>query len=411
MRNDGGCGRVAKTTAVKTLDSGPMGGLSGAAALARSRDIARMVTVDVGGTSADIGLVRDHRPVVDVFGSVHGLPLSFKFPSLRTAALGGGSVFQVADGGIQIGPESAGALPGPVCFGRGGDRPTLTDAALVAGYLDASRFAGGAIELQRELAVQAIADRIAAPLGLKDADAGAAAMIDAFASSLAEEITGVLAGQSWRSEDVVLVVFGGSGPLLACLVADRVGIREVIVPPASASFSALGVSFASLAHEQRAFVKCPVDARTWGDHVQVLRERASRDMFGEGVASAACNDRVRAYNENDGAEYVLKAAQAVPRAFREGAHRAVIEYEQAVRDSGREEFPVPQITSGAGTGGGQRPVLLGARSVLVPVIDAAAFRPGTAGHGPCVLESPYWSALLPAGWHWSDTELGVRLSR
>ncbi len=411
MRNDGGCGRVAKTTAVKTLDSGPMGGLSGAAALARLRDVSRMVTVDVGGTSADIGLVSDHRPVVDVSGTVHGLPLSFKFPALRTAALGGGSIFQVHDGVMRIGPESAGALPGPVCFGRGGEHPTLTDAALVAGYLDAGRFAGGAIEIQQDLAAQAIAERISGPLGLKDADAGAAAMIDAFAGRLAEEISGVLARQSWKAADVVLVVFGGSGPLLACLVADRIGVPQVVVPPASASFSALGVGFARLAHEYRAFVNCPVDVRTWGDHVDALRVRAGRDMFGEAVAAAACAGTVRAYDERDGTEHLLKDAQTMPRAFRGAARRAVVDYDFAARDSGRSEFPVPQNVAGAGTGGGDRPVLFGARSVVVPVIDAAALRPGTTGHGPCVLESPYWSAALPVGWHWSETALGVCLSR
>src|ERR1044071_3381162 len=198
MRNDSACGRVAKTTAVKTLDSGPMGGLSGAAALAKLAGESKLVTLDVGGTSADIGVVEAERPAMDLFGSVHGLPLSFSFPQLRTAALGGGSIFKVENGKIRIGPESAGALPGPACFGRGGNDPTLTDAALVAGYLDAKRFAAGAIALRQELAEKAIDERISKPLGLKGTAAGAAAMIDAFADRVAAEVAIVVEKRGWK---------------------------------------------------------------------------------------------------------------------------------------------------------------------------------------------------------------------
>jgi N-methylhydantoinase A/oxoprolinase/acetone carboxylase beta subunit len=412
MRNDGGCGRVAKTTAVKTLDSGPMGGLSGAGALSRLCNESKMITVDVGGTSADIGVVENQRPVVDLFGSVHSLPLSFSFPALRTAALGGGSLFRVRNGSIQIGPDSAGALPGPVCFGRGGELPTLTDASLVAGYLAPDRFAGGSIELRPDLADAAIADQIAAPLGLKGAQAGAWEMIQAFADQLAFEIRSALDQRSWTPEQTVLVSYGGSGPLLACMVADRVGLRQLIIPPASASFSALGVGFARLGHQYRALLARPVDERTWRDSAETARERAERDMFGEGVPASGCVGSKRLRAEADGIEYDLQDAAGVPAALAQGNGRVVFDYQSTFGASGLTQFPTPETGQGGAAGAQvERPVLLGNKPTTIQIVDAAGFKPGMTGHGPCVVESAYWSAVLPAGWKWQDTEFGVRLSR
>lgn len=412
MRNDGGCGRVAKTTAVKTLDSGPMGGLSGAAALSRLCNVNKMITVDVGGTSADIGVVEDQQPVVNLFGSVHNLPLSFSFPALRTAALAGGSLIRVSNGAIQIGPESAGALPGPVCFGRGGEQPTLTDAALVAGYLAPDQFAGGTIELRPDLAAAAIAEQIAAPLGLKGPHAGAWAMIQTFADQLAAEIGKALEQRSWSPENTVLVSYGGSGPLLACMVAERLGLRELIIPPASASFSALGVGFAKLAHGYRAVLPSQVDPRTWHGAAEALRERAERDMFGEAVAAAGCVGLRRLRCETDGTEYELQEAAGLPERLAQRNGRVVFDYQFTVTDSGLTQFPVPETGQQVVRNGRvERPVLLASNPSAVRIVDAGAFKPGMAGEGPCVVESPYWSAVLPAGWKWYDTELGVRLSR
>jgi len=409
MRNDGACGRVAKTTAVKTLDSGPMGGLAGAAALARISGESKLLTLDVGGTSSDIGVIDGDRPAFDLFGSVHGLPLSFSFPQLRTAALGGGSLFRVEEGTIRIGPESAGALPGPACFGRGGNEATLTDAALIVGYLDAKGFAAGAITLRTELAAKAIEERIAKPLGLQDASAGAAAMIEAFADRLAAEVSPVLARRGWKPADTALAVFGGSGPLLSCLVADRMGLRRVIVPSASSSFSALGVGFSELAHEYRALLAGPVAADAWRMAVEELRERAERDMFGEGVEGVACRVTMRARDEDGGAEHAASDSREPPESLRAVRGRFALDYRLGVTGSGRNEFP-----RGAGEGGraehaGERIVLVGRETRSVRVLDAGAL--GGTVSGPCLLETPFWSAVVPAGWNVAETGYGLRLNR
>ena len=409
MRNDGACGRVAKTTAVKTLDSGPMGGLAGVAALAGLAGEAKLVTLDVGGTSADIGLVDQDRAVVDLFGSVHGLPISFSFPQLRTAALGGGSVVRVEDGKIRIGPDSAGALPGPACFGRGGNDPTLTDAALVAGYLDERRFAAGAITLRRDLAERAIAERIATPLRLPGVEAGAAAILEAFADRLAAEIGFVLGRRGWKAADAALVVFGGSGPLLACLVAERVGLERVIVPPASSSFSALGVGFAELAHQYRALVGGPVARDLWRQTVGDLRDRTERDMFGEGVATASCRAEVEVRDEGGGGSHALTDSAEPPAALARANGRFAVDYRLAVEGSGRREFPGLSSNGTTRAGAKERPALVGRETKTLGVVDGDAL--GKAVDGPCMLETAFWSAVVPPGWRATQTEFGIRIAR
>jgi N-methylhydantoinase A/oxoprolinase/acetone carboxylase beta subunit len=409
MRNDGACGRVAKTIAVKTLDSGPMGGLAGAAALGRISGETKLLTLDVGGTSSDIGVVDGDRPAFDLFGSIHGLPLSFSFPQLRTAALGGGSLFRVENGRMRIGPESAGALPGPACFGRGGNEATLTDAALIAGYLDAGRFAAGAIALRGELAAEAIEQRIAKPLRLDGAIAGAAAMIEAFADRLAEEVAVVLGGRGWKPADTALAVFGGSGPLLSCLVAERLDLRRVIVPPASSSFSALGVGFSELAHEYRALVAGPVAGDAWRTVIDELGGRAERDMFGEGVDRGDCRVELRARDENGREEHALCDSREPPESLRAIKGRFALDYRLGVLGSGHAEFPRWAGGGARGETGAERRALFGGDTRKVKVLHASAL--GGTVEGPCLLETPFWSAVVPAGWKVTEMEYGLRLNR
>ncbi len=407
MRNDWGCGRVAKTTGVKTLDSGPVGGLSGAALLARVVGQTKVVTVDVGGTSADIGLVEDAVPKSELFGQVHGLPLAFSFPKLRTAALGGGSIFSVSGKIFKIGPESAGALPGPVCFGRGGEQPTLTDAALLAGFIDAKTFAGGQFALNPELADAAITRKIAEPLGLKDAAAGASAMIETFAERLADEIGAVIKNAGWQPGETTLLLYGGSGPLLATLVGQRLGVGEIMVPHAAASFSALGVAFCELAHGYRAIVPADVTQETLdGEVLPELERRAKRDMFGEGVAEADCETQLRLWQSGEMKEAHGAGALKVERG---GKGPVVVDLRLSRRGSGLQAFPAGHKAPLQAALEAKRRVLLKGEPCSVPVVDAASLKPGEGGEGPCVIEAGYWSSVIAPKWKWSLAEWGFRI--
>ena len=411
MRNDQGCGRVAKTTAVKTLDSGPMGGLLGAAALSRRIGAARVVTMDVGGTSTDFGLVENHRPLTELFGNVHELPLSFSLPALRTAALGGGSIVRVRNGRVQIGPESAGALPGPACFGRGGQEPTLTDAALLAGYLQAQGFAAGALSLQENLAERAILEHVAKPLGLRDARAGAWAVLEAFSLRAGETIGAILKHRQWKPEEVALVCYGGSGPLLACIAAAHAGIRNVVIPPHSSNFSAMGVAFSELAHEYRWIADSVPAGGGASRALETLRERATRDMFGEGVGSNETTVSIRLHT--NGSDRYLDSAENLASLLEGASGTTVLDYRLAKRASAETKPLLVQRPRGAGAGGSgaQREVLVAGERRSVALVAADGVCVGDSGAGPCLLESPYWSAMVPGGWQWTLSEDGFRLAR
>jgi N-methylhydantoinase A/oxoprolinase/acetone carboxylase beta subunit len=401
LRNDGGCGRVAKTTAVKTLDSGPRGGLAGGARIAAVAGRPRWVTLDVGGTSSDIGIVENGEPAIEPFGIVHGLRTSFSFPRLKTAALGGGSVFRVEAGAIRIGPESAGALPGPASFGRGGEDPTLTDAAFLLGYLDPATFAGGSIAIRLDLAERAVLERVARPLHLSDATAAARAMMEAFADCLAAEILRTCERFSYRPEETPLLAYGGSGPLVAAHVARCLGTPEWIVPETAACFSALGVGFVPLAHEQRAILPASTTA---GEREAVLRElsaRVERDMFGEGIPDASLRT-VRAYGASRGREgpdpsvpaeeLVLDVRLERPRKDPD----VLVPQEAAARDD-----EAPTI----------RRVWIDGTFQEVPVVGVEARRRLGSGAGPAVLDSPWWTALVPPGFGWRAEPWGIRIFR
>ncbi|HYA34500.1 MAG TPA: hydantoinase/oxoprolinase family protein [Candidatus Binataceae bacterium] len=407
MRNDEGCGRVAKTIAVKTLDSGPVGGLLGASALAKPSGFNRALTMDVGGTSTDLGVIENMSPVRETFGAVHGLPMSFSMPALTTVALGGGSIFRVSGGKITIGPDSAGALPGPACFGRGGVEPTLTDAALVAGYLDKGRFADGAIALKSDAAEKTILEKIAKPLALKSALEGASAMIESFANSVADAIRATIVKRGWKASEITLVCYGSSGPMLAYLIAEKAELRHLVIPVECASFSALGVAFGDLSHEYR-WLSESDNASSWRNELTALAERAARDSFGEGASSWTTSLSVR---DRSGSARTFANIEDAGSALGRLNGTAVVDYRIASKGSTREAIPRPRNKGTGSTRSTTRDALVNGGVRAVEIIGADGLAEGENGHGPCLLESRYWSAVLGSGWKWKTTQYGISLSR
>jgi N-methylhydantoinase A/oxoprolinase/acetone carboxylase beta subunit len=314
----------------------------------------------------------------------------------------------VTDKSFKIGPESAGALPGPVCFGRGGEQPTLTDAALVAGFIDAKTFAGGQFALNPELADAAIARKIAEPLGLKGASGGASAMIETFAERLADEIGAMIKNAGWEPSQTTLLLYGGSGPLLATIVGQRLGVAEIMIPHAAASFSALGVAFCELAHGYRAIMPADVTQETLDEEVlPELERRAKRDMFGEGVAEADCETQLRLWQGAELKETHGAGALKINRGGAKGP--VVVELRLSKRGSGLQAFPAGHQAPRQSALQTKRQVLLKGEPHSVPVVDAAAITPGTGGEGPCVIEAGYWGSVIMPKWKWSMAEWGFRI--
>lgn len=231
--------------------SGPAGGVVGAAYVARAAGIDRALTIDIGGTSADAGLILDGQPLVESGGTVAGLALTLPRVLVETVSAGGGSIGWIDDGGaLRVGPRSAGALPGPAAFGRGGTEATVTDAHVVLGNISAGGMSGVTIDM---LAAQRAVASLAARLGT-DVTATANAMLAAADAEMARALRRVGVERGIDPRDCTLIAFGGGGPLHACRLAERLEMREVLVPPAAGVLSALGLALAAERREALASV-------------------------------------------------------------------------------------------------------------------------------------------------------------
>jgi len=244
---------VAAERAVATLESGGAAGVMAAARFAAHQNLSRVISFDMGGTTVKAGVVHDGEPQIvrelhvggkgSFGGRRAGTGYPVKTPTVDVAELGagGGSIAWLdAEGLLQVGPRSAGAMPGPACYGRGGLEPTVTDANLVLGYLDPSRFAGGKLTLDRKAAQEAIERAIAGPLGV-DVDRAAWAIHDAVNASMANAIHVVTVQRGLDPREHTLVGFGGAGPMHMAGVASRFGIPTLVVPPDAGVASAVGM--------------------------------------------------------------------------------------------------------------------------------------------------------------------------
>lgn len=228
----------------ETIMSGPVAGAEGAGELARRLDIKELVTADVGGTSFDTCLVVNGRPQLMYEGTVVGLPVQTPWVDVRSIGAGGGSIAYVDSGGLlRVGPQSAGAVPGPASYGRGGTEPTVTDSALVLGMLGEGKLASG-IKLDTGQATSAL-ETVAEKLGYTAEDT-AKGVMKIVAATMANTIREITIDQGVDPREAKLLAFGGAGPLMATHLARELDIGEIIVPPYAGNFSAWGLLGADL---------------------------------------------------------------------------------------------------------------------------------------------------------------------
>ncbi|TWT15128.1 hydantoinase B/oxoprolinase family protein [Reyranella sp. CPCC 100927] len=262
MMSEGGLTSVetACRFPVRLIESGPAGGALLAASIGRRLGIDRLFSFDMGGTTAKICLIDDGTPQFETsfevdrayrFRKGSGLPLRIPVVDLVEIGAGGGSIARVDSlGSIRIGPESAGSEPGPACYGNGGTQPTVTDADLVAGKIDATRFAGGSLRLDPRAAADAIRAHVGKPLGLSDVEAAAAIgeMVDENMANAAH------IHATEKGKDIAaytMVAFGGAAPLHALRVADKLGIDRVVIPPNAGVGSAIGFLVSPVSYTTR----------------------------------------------------------------------------------------------------------------------------------------------------------------
>ncbi len=267
---------AARSKPVHTMESGPAAGATGCASLATILGADRLISFDMGGTTAKCAIVERGRVQTTDEYHVDGRPLRIPVIDIKEVSAGGGTIAWIdAGGALALGPQSAGAEPGPVCYARGGAEPTVTDANLVLGRIDAARFLGGTMPLDHAAAARAIDDTLGVPLGLARATA-AAGVVRLADVKMALAVRSITTERGLDPRDYALVAYGGGGPLHAVAIARELGISRVVVPPSPSTFSAWGMLATDLRHDLVRTVLEPFDRTdaTWAEarYLEMQRE-------------------------------------------------------------------------------------------------------------------------------------------
>ncbi|MXX01312.1 MAG: hydantoinase/oxoprolinase family protein [Acidimicrobiia bacterium] len=288
MQSNGGIisARAASERPLQTLLSGPVGGAAGGVALAEVLSRPNLICVDLGGTSFDVSLITDGQADSSPSALLEGLPVLMPVVDIHTIGAGGGSLAYLEAGGLRVGPESAGAYPGPACYGRGGTQPTVTDANLFLGRIDPDYFLGGNLTLDTGAARAALVT-LGESLDL-DGDRLALGIIEVINAKMSQAIRTLTVERGIEPREFSLVAFGGAGPMHAVALAQELGIREVIVPPDPGGFSAWGMLQSAVRQDfSEAFFRdfSDLDVRDLHDRFARLGDRAVSSLLGEGVAA------------------------------------------------------------------------------------------------------------------------------
>ena len=250
MRSAGGAmtSEIARVSPLLTVFSGPAGGIAGTISLGEATGRSALISFDVGGTSLDACVIVDGVPTEVYEAEIESLPIRIPVFDIRTIGAGGGSIAWMDKGLLRVGPHSAGADPGPICYGRGNTEPTVTDASLCLGYLAADEFLGGEMSLDLDAAVRGVTEKLAEPLGMST-ERAAASVFDVLLARTVGAIREITVERGLDPREFALVAFGGAGPMLAPLLAREMELPEVVVPAAPAVFSAWGMLMSDLEYD------------------------------------------------------------------------------------------------------------------------------------------------------------------
>jgi N-methylhydantoinase A/oxoprolinase/acetone carboxylase beta subunit len=424
MRSRGGIvsAALAAEQPVTLFLSGPAGGVIGAAFAAEQSGVRDFVSLDMGGTSNDVALVRDGKPLLVSEGAIGPYPVRTPMVDVNTIGAGGGSIAWIdAAGGLRVGPRSAGAEPGPACYARGGDEATVTDASVVLGYLNPERFAGGAMRLDVAAAERAVA-AIGRRLGL-DAVAAAAGIHRVVNARMADQIRLVTIKRGYDPRRFALVVLGGAGPVHGAALAAELGMAEVLVPEAPGVLAAFGLLAAAIEHQHARTLQTRTDA---ADLDAINRCLAELDAAGrarmreERVAAADVRVAYSADMRYVGQAYELEVPIAAPvdtaampavlAAFH-AVHERVYGYARTqqpvefVNFRAVHTFPLPRpaITPTARAHGTVDDARLGTRRayfdgfVMTPIYERARLPLGARVAGPAIVEQTDTTTVIPPG--------------
>jgi N-methylhydantoinase A len=291
MQSNGGVSTFEGSTRkpVATVLSGPAGGVIASMGTCERIGVNNIITFDMGGTSCDVALIHQGNPVITTQGRINQRPISLPMLDIHTVSAGGGTIARIdAVGALQVGPDSAGADPGPVCYDRGGAEITVTDANVVIGVLDPNHFLGGRMKLNKVKAERALEEKIAGPLRLSLLEA-ADGVLDIINVKMEEAIKAVSSQRGYDIRDFTLVAFGGGGPMHAGRIALDLGIPTVLIPLTPGVHSALGLLMSDVKHD---YVRSKLAGLNELDLDEVnglfaqLTEQAKADLVAEGFLDA-----------------------------------------------------------------------------------------------------------------------------
>ncbi|MFC1798812.1 hydantoinase/oxoprolinase family protein [Thermodesulfobacteriota bacterium] len=271
---------------VSTILSGPAGGVLGSQFLAKMADISNLITFDIGGTSTDICLIADNKYLTTKESEIGGHAIKVPMIDINTIGAGGGSIAWIDSGGaLRVGPQSAGADPGPVCYGRGGIEPTVTDANLVLGRLNPENYVGGEMTLNKKMAEEIISQKISSLLGL-DMELAAEGILKVMIANMVRGVRRVSVERGYDPRSFTLMAFGGAGPLHACELSEEMNIPQVIIPPTPGVNSAMGLLIADFRYDfSKTYIrKCSsIDLPELASYLDGLESKARQRMLLEKI--------------------------------------------------------------------------------------------------------------------------------
>jgi N-methylhydantoinase A len=421
-----GFGQAARLP-VRTVLSGPSTGVVGAQAIGRALGIGEIITFDMGGTSTDVALLAGGQCRLTGEAMVHGYPIKAPMLDIHTVGAGGGSIAFIDNGGLlKVGPRSAGADPGPVCYGRGNEEATVTDANVVLGTLNPAFLLGGRMPVRHDLAVAAI-DRLASALGMERM-ATASGIISVVTANMARAIRVISVQRGHDPRDYTLVAFGGAGPLHAARLARELEIRRILVPRNPGILCAMGLLLTDLRADFAVTRLAVLASAALGGVRNAFRDldvMAAEWFAAEAIADSnrrtARTVDMRYAGQNYELPIPLPDGDIGPATLRALAERFA-DAHRRMYGFAAEEDPVQLVTfrveaSGvvpkatfkaqANAGSDASPAIIGSRAlwmsetggfVACPVYDRDRLRAGTRFSGPAIVEQMDATTIVPLGW-------------
>lgn len=412
---------------ISIIESGPAAGVIASVELAKSLGLSKVVTFDMGGTTAKAGIIDNFEPAIayefEAAGASHsgrsikgsGYPVRYPFIDLAEVSAGGGTIAWVDDGGaLRLGPQSTGSEPGPAAYGKGGKEPTVTDANILLGRLHQDRLLGGKLLMHKVLAYRAIKERVAERLSM-EVEGAAQNMIRKVNHDMSKAISIVSVERGKDPRDYTLIAFGGAGPLHACDLAEEMGIKRVIIPEHPGLFSAYGLLTVDLARTfSEPVMSTNLDLKP---HFERLKEEAKVALMREGFSNFSFVEQADLRYVGQSFEITLPYSEKLRQDF-DARHRELYGYKspedevEAVNAKIRALVTIPKAERRRATTRTEtsprtdeaRNAWISDKFSMVQVYSREKLFAGESGTGPAIIDGYDFTAVINSGWSWQINE-------